>query len=127
MEPMRILLVDDEQDFASTLAERLQLRGIQAEVATTGTDALKHVRENDFRAMILDIKMPGIDGLGLLAEIKRKRPDLPVILLTGHGSVSSVASGMKEGASDYLMKPVDIDELIEKINFSIGRQEGQST
>ena len=125
MEQLRILLVDDEEDFASTLAERLVLRGFQAEVATSGIDALRHVGEDDFSVLILDVKMPGIDGLGLMAEIKRKRPDLPVILLTGHGSVANAETGMKEGAFDYLMKPIDIDELIEKIRNAVGREKGQ--
>jgi DNA-binding NtrC family response regulator len=126
VEQLRILLVDDEEDFASTLAERLTLRGFQAEVATSGVDALKYVRENDFSILIIDVKMPGIDGLGLMAEVKRKRPDLPVILLTGHGSVADAETGMKEGAFDYLMKPIDIDELIEKIRNAVGREKGQS-
>ncbi len=125
MEQLRILLVDDEVDFASTLAERLVLRGFQAAVATSGMGALKHVRENDFSVLILDVKMPGIDGLGLMAEVKRKRPDLPVILLTGHGSVANAETGMKEGAFDYLMKPIDIDELIETIRNAVGREKGQ--
>jgi len=125
VEQLRILLVDDEEDFASTLAERLVLRGFQAEVATSGIDALRHVREDDFSVLILDVKMPGIDGLGLMAEIKRKRPDLPVILLTGHGSVVNAETGMKEGAFDYLMKPIDIDKLIEKIRDAVGREKGQ--
>ncbi len=125
MERLRILLVDDEEDFASILAERLVLRGFQAEVATSGVDALRHIREAPFSVLILDVKMPGLDGLGLMAEVKRKRPDLPVILLTGHGSVASAATGMKEGAFDYLMKPIDIDELIEKITDAVGREKGQ--
>ena len=125
MEQLRILLVDDEKDFAFTLAERLVLRGFQAEVATSGMDALRHVREDDFSVLILDVKMPGIDGLGLMAEVKRKRPDLPVILLTGRGSVANAETGMKEGAFDYLMKPIDIDELIEKIRNALGREKGQ--
>ena len=124
MEQFRILLVDDEEEFASALAERLALRGFQAEVATSGIDALRHVRESDFSVLILDVKMPGIDGLGLMAEIKRKRPDLPVILLTGHGSVANAETGMKEGAFDYVMKPIDIDELIEKIRDAVGREKG---
>ncbi len=124
MEQLRILLVDDEEDFASILAERLMLRGFQAEVATSGVDALRHIREAPFSVLILDVKMPGIDGLGLMAEVKRQRPDLPVILLTGHGSVTSATTGMEAGAFDYLMKPIEIDALIEKIRDAAGRQKG---
>ena len=125
MEQLRILLVDDEEDFASTLAERLALRGFQAEVATSGMDALRYVEEEDFSVLILDIKMPGMDGLEVMAQIKRKRPDLPVILLTGHGAVANAKTGMKDGAFDYLMKPIDIDELIETIRNAVGREKGQ--
>jgi len=125
MEQLRILLVDDEEDFASTLAERLVLRGFQAEVDTSGIDALRHIREHDFSVLILDVKMPGIDGLGLMAKIKRKHPDLPVILLTGHGSVANAETGMKKGAFDYLTKPIDIDELIEKIRNAVGGEKGR--
>ena len=125
MEQLRILLVDDEKDFASTLAERLVLRGFHTEVATSGMDALKHVGEEDFSVLILDVKMPGLDGLGVMAEVKRKCPTLPVILLTGHGAVASAETGMKEGAFDYLMKPIDIDELIETIRNAVGREKGQ--
>lgn len=127
MEPLRILLVDDEEDFASTLAERLVLRGSEVEVATRGTDALKQLRKHDFSVLILDVKMPGIGGLGLMAEIRRKYPDLPVILLTGHGSVANAERGIREGAFDCLMKPIDIDELMEKIKHVVGRQKGQSS
>ena len=127
MEPLRILLVDDEEDFASTLAERLVLRGSRVAVATSGTDALKHIRQTDFSVLILDVKMPGIGGLELMTEIKRKCPDLPVILLTGHGSVADGERGIREGAFDYLMKPIDIDELMEKIKHVVGRQKGRSS
>ena len=125
MEQLRILLVDDEEDFASTLAERLELRGFQAEVATSGIDALEHVGEDDFSVLILDVKMPGIDGLGVMAEVKRKRPELPIILLTGHGAIASAETGMKEGAFDYLMKPVDLETLIEKIRDAASTRRGQ--
>jgi DNA-binding NtrC family response regulator len=125
MEQLSVLLVDDEEDFASTLAERLAMRGFRAEVATSGIDALKRLREDDFSVLILDVKMPGIDGLGLLAEIKRKHPDVPVVLLTGHGSLANVETGMKVGAFDYLMKPIDIEELIEKISNAVGGEDGQ--
>ena len=76
MEQLRILLVDDEEDFAFVLAERLVLRGFQAEVATSGMDALRHIQEDGFSVLILDVKMPGIDGLGLMAEVKRGIPTI---------------------------------------------------
>ena len=126
MEQLRILIVDDEEDLVSILAERLALRGFQVEAATCGAEAMRHVREDDFSVLILDVKMPGIDGLALLAEIKQRHPDLPVILFTGHGSVADAEKGMEEGAFDYLMKPINIDELIEKIRSATGREEGRS-
>ena len=125
MERFRILIVDDEEDLVSTMAERLALRGFQVETATRATDALRHVSEEDFSVLILDVRMPGIGGLKLMAEIKRKQPDLPVILFTGHGSVADAERGMREGAFDYLMKPIDLDELIEKIRNAEGRKKGR--
>ena len=125
MEGLKILIVDDEEDFVSTLAERLVLRGFQVEVALRGMDALRHVREDDFNVLILDVKMPGIGGLDLMAEIKQKHPDLPVVLLTGYGSEAEAQRGMAEGALEYLMKPIDVDELTEKIRHAAGRNRGE--
>jgi len=122
MEQLKVLLVDDEEDLVSTLAERLVLRGFQVETATSGTDALRYVSEDSFSVLVLDVKMPGIDGLELMIEIKQKHPDLPVILFTGHGSVADARRGMEEGAFDYIMKPIDIDKLIEKIRSAAGRK-----
>jgi len=124
MEPIRVLIVDDEEDLVSTMAERLVLRGFQVETASRGIDALGLVIEDDFSVVVLDVKMPGIDGLQTMAEINRKRPDLPVILLTGHGSAADAERGMSEGAFDYLMKPIDIDELIDKIRSATGGEKG---
>jgi DNA-binding NtrC family response regulator len=123
MEQLRILIVDDEEDLVSILAERLTLRGFHVEAATCGADALRHIREDDFSVLVLDVKMPGIDGLALLAEVKQRHPDLPVILFTGHGSVADAEKGMEQGAFDYVMKPIDIDELIAKIRAATGREE----
>ena len=124
MEPVRILIVDDEEDLVSAMAERLALRGFQVETARSGTDALRLASEDDFSVVILDVKMPGIDGLQTMTEINRKHPDLPVILLTGHGSVADAERGMREGAFDYLMKPIDIDRLIDKISSATGGGKG---
>ncbi len=124
MEQLKILLVDDEQDFVATLAERLRLRGFHVEATESGADALQRVREDGFSILILDVKMPGIGGLQLLSEVRTTHPNLPIILLTGHGSVADAEKGMGEGAIDYLMKPVDIDELIEKIGNAAGAKKG---
>lgn len=124
MKPIRILIVDDEEELASTLAERLGLRGFQVDIATSGTDALKLAGQRDFNVVIADVKMPGIGGLDLMAEIKRDDPKLPVILLTGHGSIAEAERGMQGGAFEYVMKPVDIDVLVEKIRDAAARKEG---
>lgn len=124
MKPIRILIVDDEEELASTLAERLVLRGFQVDVATSGSDALRVASQRDFDVLIADVKMPGIDGLDLMAALKREAPELPVILFTGHGSVAEAERGKRAGAFEYVMKPVDIDALVEKIKDAATRKEG---
>lgn len=111
-----ILLVDDEEEFVTTLAERLEIRGFKAEAATTGKQALEIIKKQNFDAAVLDVKMPGLDGLQVMEKIKAQQPGIPVILLTGYGAASEGEKGMSKGAFDYLMKPVDIEELISKIN-----------
>jgi DNA-binding NtrC family response regulator len=123
MERTRILIVDDEEDLVSTMAERLALRGWHAETCTSGADALARLAGEDFGVLVLDVKMPGIDGLDLLAQLKRKRPELPVILFTGHATLADAQRGMEEGAFDYIVKPVDIEELIGKIRMAVGLEE----
>jgi len=125
MKPLRILIVDDEEELAFAMAERLMLRGFQAEASANALDALRRLGEDDFSVLVLDVKMPGIGGLQLMAEAKRKHQDLPVILLTGHGSTADAERGIREGASDYLMKPIDIETLIEKIRDASGRSKGE--
>jgi len=126
MEQLRILLVDDEADLVVAMAERLALRGFQVQTATTAAEALGHLDESQFDVLVLDLKMPGIGGLGLMAEMKRKHPHLPVILFTGHGSVADAERGMQEGAFDYLIKPIDVEELMEKIRSAAGSTRGQT-
>jgi len=116
MENFRVLLVDDEEEFVSTLSERLSLRNFQVETATNGQDALAILKENRADVVILDVMMPGISGLEILKRIKTMHPHLPVILLTGLGSTREGIEGMRLGAFDYLMKPVDLDELIAKMH-----------
>ena len=111
-----VLLVDDEKDFVETLAERLQLRDFNVATAFNGDDAIKLVEENDFDVIVLDVKMPGKDGVETLKEIKNIEQLSQVIMLTGHATVKTAIEGMKSGAFDYLMKPTDTDELIEMIN-----------
>lgn len=118
--PTAILLVDDEEEFVSTLAERLEIRGFESEAANSGDQALSLIESNDYDVVVLDVKMPGMDGLEVMDHIKTRRPEMPVILLTGHGSTKEGMDGMHKGAFDYLMKPLDIDELISKIQEALG-------
>jgi len=124
MERLSILLVDDEEDLVSAMAERLTLRGFQVQAATTAAEALRHLEEQRFDVLILDVKMPGIGGLSLMAEMKSRHSDVPVILFTGHGSVADAQRGMQEGAFEYLVKPIDVEELAEKIRRAAGGKEG---
>ncbi len=121
MENLKILLVDDEVEFVKTLAERLQLRGFQTEIASDGNDALTIMNTSPFDIVVLDVFMPGMSGLEVLKEIKKKASRIPVILLTGHGAKKEGMEGMSLGAFDYLVKPIDIDELIKKVNAAVAR------
>ncbi|MFP3980817.1 MAG: response regulator [Desulfobacterales bacterium] len=121
-DPTAILLVDDEEEFVSTLAERLEIRGFESKAAYSGDQALSLIESNDYDVVVLDVKMPGMDGLEVMDHIKARRPEMPVILLTGHGSTQEGMEGMHKGAFDYLMKPLDIDELIAKIQEALGGQ-----
>ena len=111
----RVLLVDDEEEFLSVLANRLEARNLKVSTATRGEEAVTIVDQKDFDAIILDMAMPGMDGLETLQKIKKKHPDAEIIILTGHGSIKAGVEAMKLGAEDFLEKPVDIRELMEKI------------
>lgn len=119
MKNMKVLLVDDEEEFVTTLAERLELRGIQALAATDGEAALAMIESDCPQIVILDIMMPGLDGFEVLKRIKVQNSKLPVILLTGRGSTKEGVKGMQLGAVDYLMKPINIEELIKKMQAAI--------
>ena len=109
--PSRVLLVDDEREFVQTLSERLQLRDMGSAVAYDGESALALVAEDEPEVMIIDLKMPGIDGMEILKQVKATRPQIEVIVLTGHGSEADRKQCMQLGAFAYMQKPVDIDEL----------------
>ena len=111
----RVLLVDDEEQFLDALSQRLEARGLRVEAVTSGEDAVKQVQDHNFDAIIVDLAMPGIDGIETLRRIKEKRPDLEIIMLTGHATVKSGIEAMKLGAEDFLEKPVDLNELLERI------------
>jgi two-component system, OmpR family, response regulator len=115
MRELRALIVDDEIDYLETLVNRLKRRNIDAQGVESGNKALELLGREEFDVVVLDVRMPGIDGIQTLREVKERKPLVEVILLTGHGSVESGIQGMRLGAFDYVMKPVDIDELLEKI------------
>ncbi|MDY6880967.1 MAG: response regulator [Desulfatiglans sp.] len=120
---MRILLVDDEEELVSTLAERLAIRGINADWVTSGDAALKMVESQHYDLAVLDIKIPIISGVSLKKKIQAKRPGMKFIFMTGHGSEDDFMAGSKEtGPEFYLVKPVDIKTLIEKINMALNRR-----
>lgn len=113
--PSRVLLVDDEREFVQTLSERLQLRDMGSVVAYDGESALTMVNEDDPEVMIIDLKMPGIDGMEILRQVKATRPEIEVIVLTGHGSEKDRQECMALGAFAYMQKPVDIDALSDTL------------
>ncbi len=114
-----MLLVDDEEEFVSTLAERLRLRGLRAVTTNNGLDALRHIAEDTPQVVVLDVMMPGMGGIEVLQHMKRDHPTIPVILLTGIGSTSEANEGMRQGAFDYLIKPIQIAELLQKIDEAV--------
>ncbi|MBW1709271.1 MAG: response regulator [Deltaproteobacteria bacterium] len=111
---LQLLLVDDEERFLETTQRLLEKRDIRTYTATNGLDALRLLDEYRIDVVILDVKMPGLDGVEVLRRIKQKKPLVEVIMLTGHASVESAVEGLKLGAFDYLMKPCDLSDLLEK-------------
>jgi len=114
MEAMKIMLVDDEERFLTTTQKLLTKKGIDVVTASSGAMALEILQQKYLHVVILDVKMPGMDGNETLKEIKRQFPQVEVIMLTGHATVESAIDGLKSGATDYLVKPAEIDELIAK-------------
>ncbi len=115
LKTVKLMLVDDEERFLSTLAKRLAEKGMQVQTASSGFEALETIRDKSVDIVVLDIKMPQMDGIQTLGHIKKIDPDVEVILLTGHANVESAVEGMRLGAYDYLMKPCELEQLIEKI------------
>lgn len=113
-----VLLVDDEQDFIHTLLKRLERRGIECEGVFCGMDAIERIKARKFDAVLLDMKLPDKDGIAVLLEIRKVRPETPVIILTGHASANDGREGLKNGAVDYLMKPLEFESLFEKLQIA---------
>lgn len=114
----KILLVDDEKTMVKYLSKRLIKRGFDISVVYNGLDALEKIKESDFDVVLLDVLMPGMDGIETLREIKKITPETEVIMLTGHASVEVGIEGMKAGAFNYIMKPFDPNELVTEINLA---------
>ena len=114
MEKIKILMVDDEERFLTTTQKLLAKKEIDVVTASSGAEALDLLKHRNIHVVILDVKMPGMDGNETLREIKARFPLVEVIMLTGHATVESAIDGLKSGATDYLMKPTGIDELIQK-------------
>ncbi len=116
---LKVLIVDDEDDLVSTLVERLELRGVDAVGVNSGDHAIEQIRNASFDIVVLDVKLKGEDGVEVMKRIKEIHPTLPVILLTGHMSPEASEEGFKAGAIDYLIKPINLDDLIVKMNEAI--------
>ena len=118
-----VLLVDDEVPFVETISKRLTKRNLDIVAAYSGDEALVKLKENqNVEVVILDVKMPGKDGIETLTEIKRRFPLKEVIMLTGHATVETAIEGMKQGAFDYLMKPCDIELLVGKVTEAAAKK-----
>lgn len=123
--PTKVLLVDDEEDFVEMLSLRLKELGEKVIVAYSGQEGLDTLADTSVDVVILDIKMPGMDGIETLREIKKQFPLVEVIMLTGHGSTETAVQGMKLGAFDYLLKPADFSDLSEKLEGARKRKDEQ--
>jgi DNA-binding NtrC family response regulator len=122
MSKFKVLLVDDEREYVTTLGERMQMRGLDPEIAFSGEQALGMLEHSLPDVMVLDLKMPGIDGLEVLRRVKKRYPQIQVIILTGHGSDRDEAAARRLGAFDHLQKPVDINDLVHIMELAFHQQ-----
>jgi DNA-binding NtrC family response regulator len=123
--PTKVLVVDDEKDFVEMLSLRLKEEGEKVTPVYSGKECLETLEEKEIDVVILDIKMPGMDGIETLREIKKRFPLVEVIMLTGHGTTETAVEGMKLGALDYLLKPADFDDLSAKLEVARKRKDEQ--
>jgi DNA-binding response OmpR family regulator len=117
--PLRILLVDDEADFLEATSKRLRRRGFEVRTATRCAEAMGSVEERWPAVVVLDVMLPGTDGMECLRRMKRVAPGLPVVMLTAHASMQAGLQGIEEGASDYCLKPIELEELVEKLRIAV--------
>jgi len=118
-ESMKVLIVDDEEDLITTLVERLEIRGFDVVGLQTGQQAIEQLKQRSFDVVVLDVKLKGEDGVEVMKLIKHDHPTLPVILLSGHMSQESSEEGFRAGAIDYLIKPINIEDLIKKLQEAV--------
>ena len=119
MSVIRVLLVDDEEELVATIQERLEMRGIEAKAVTSGHEALERVRESRFDVVVVDLKMPGLNGPEIIDRIREHQPDIPVMLITGHGSGHGELEELADRGYQILLKPFQIDRLIAMIREAI--------
>jgi DNA-binding response OmpR family regulator len=122
VEELRVLLIDDEEELVTAMVERLGYRGVAADYALDGYSALEKLRTQKYQAVVLDLKLPGMEGTEVLSRIARDYPDLPVLLITGHGSAIETVESKPLGAYDYLMKPVKIEVLVQRLREAVARK-----
>ncbi|MGA9750472.1 MAG: response regulator [Acidobacteriota bacterium] len=122
MRVIRLLLVDDEERFVETLGKRLTARGLYVEGTHSGEAALALLQARPFDVVLLDVRMPGMDGIQALREIKKVQPLVQVILLSGNASINTAVEGMRLGAADYLLKPAEIEEVMAKVEEAFERK-----
>ena len=122
MKDMKVLLVDDEEEFVKALAERLKMRDLRSDTVLDGEEALSYVEGQEPDVMVLDLKMPGIDGMEVLRQVRKAYPNIQVIILTGHGSERHEEEAKRLGAFDYLEKPVNLDVLVKKMKAAYRRK-----
>jgi len=123
-QPIRLLLVDDEVGYLEVLCKRLKKRDFDVTTAYSGADAIRAVRDHDFDVAVVDLKMEDMDGIELLKILKQMLPAMQVIMLTGHGSERAARNGISLGAFDYLLKPIDLEALLERVLAAAGRERG---
>jgi DNA-binding NtrC family response regulator len=123
MEKMKLMLVDDEERFLQTTAKLISRKGYPVVTAASGAEAIEKLLRENVHVVILDVKMPGMDGIETLKAIKSRFPMVEVIMLTGHATVETAVEGLKSGATDYLMKPTDFSELLEKAEEAFAKRQ----
>jgi DNA-binding NtrC family response regulator len=122
MKEFKVLMVDDEEDFVTTLAERMSMRDLTPDTVLSGEQALQRVQDDVPDVMVLDLKMPGIDGMEVLRRVRKAYPQVQVVILTGHGSEKDEAEARRLGAFAYLQKPVDMEKLIKTLREAYKRK-----